>query len=43
MKNNARLYEDLKMLRIAWFKKIVESEKIYSSLIVKIAIKKMMN
>ncbi len=43
MKDNARLHEDLKMLRIAWLKKIVESEKIHSSLIIKIAIKTMMN
>ncbi len=43
IKNNIKLYEDLKMLRIAWLKKIVESEKIYSSLIVEIAIKTMMN
>ncbi len=43
IKNNVRLHEDLKMLRIAWFKKIVESEKIHSSLIVKIVIKIMMN
>ncbi len=43
MKNNARLHEDLKMLRIAWFKKIVESEKIHSSLIVEITIETMMN
>jgi len=43
IKNNARLHEDLKMLRIAWFKKIVESEKIHSLLIVKIVIKMMMN
>ncbi len=43
IKNNARLHEDLKMLRIAWFKKIVESEKIHSSLIIKIVIKTMTN
>ncbi len=43
MKNNARLHEDLKMLKIAWFKKIVESEKIHLLLIVKIVIKMMMN
>ncbi len=43
MKDNARLHEDLKMLRIAWLKKIVESEKIHSSLIIKIAIKTMIN
>ncbi len=43
MKNNARLHKDLKMLKIAWFKKIVESEKIHLLLIVKIMIKMMMN
>jgi len=43
IKNNARLHEDLKMLRITWLKKIVESEKIHLSLIVKIMIKTMMN
>jgi len=43
IKNNARLHENLKMLRIAWLKKIVESEKTHSSLIVKIAIKTMIN
>ncbi len=43
MKDNVKLHENLKMLRIAWFKKIVESKKIHSLLIVKIAIKTMMN
>ncbi len=43
IKNNMKLHEDLKMLRIAWLKKIVESEKIHSLLIVKIVIKTMMN
>ncbi len=43
IKNNIRLHENLKMLRIAWFKKIVKSEKTYSSLIIKIAIKMMIN
>ncbi len=43
IKNNARLHEDLKMLRIAWLKKIVESEKTHSLLIIKIMIKTMMN
>ncbi len=43
VKNNVKLHEDLKMLRIAWFKKIVESKKIHWSLIVKIAIKMMTN
>jgi len=32
IKNNVKLHENLKMLRIAWLKKIVESKKIYSSL-----------
>ncbi len=43
IKNNVKLHEDLKMLRIAWLKKIVKSEKIHSSLIVEIMIKTMMN
>lgn len=43
IKNNAKLHEDLKILRIVWFKKIVESEKIHSSFIVKIRIKTIMN
>jgi len=43
IKNNVRLHEDLKMLRIAWLKKIVKNEKIHSSLIVEIMIKTMMN
>ena len=43
IKNNVKLHEDLKMLRIAWLKKIVESEKIHSSLIIEIAIKTMIN
>ncbi len=43
IKNNARFHENLKILRIVWFKKVAESEKTHSSLIVKIAIKVMMN
>ncbi len=43
IKNNVRLHKDLEMLRIAWLKKIVESEKTHSLLIIKIAIKTMMN
>ncbi len=43
IKDNAKLHENLKILRIVWLKKVVESEKIHSSLIVKIAIKAMMN
>ncbi len=43
IKNNARLHENLKILRIIWLKKVIKSEKIHSSLIVKIAIKAMMN
>ncbi len=43
IKNNVRLHEDLKVLRIVWLKKIAKSEKIDSLLIVKIAIKAMMN
>ncbi len=43
IKDNARLHENLKVLRIVWLKKITDSEKIYSSLIVKITIEAMMN
>ena len=43
MKNNTKLHEDLKILRIVWLKKIVKSEKIHSLLIVKIIIKAMIN
>ncbi len=43
IKDNARLHEDLKVLRIVWFKKIADSEKTHSSLIVEIAIEAMMN
>ena len=43
IKYNARLHKNLKILRIVWLKKVVESEKIHLSLIVEIAIKAMMN
>ncbi len=43
IKDNARLHENLKVLRIVWLKKIADSKKTHSSLIVKIAIKAMMN
>jgi len=43
IKDNMRLHKDLKVLRIVWLKKIAESEKTHSSLIVKITIKAMMN
>ncbi len=43
IKNNARLHENLKILRIVWLKKVAESEKTHSSLIVKIAIEMMIN
>ncbi len=43
IKNNTRLHENLKILRIVWLKKVAKSEKIHSSLIVKIAIKAMIN
>ncbi len=43
IKDNARLHEDLKVLRIVWFKKIADSEKAHSSLIVEIAIEAMVN
>ncbi len=43
IKDNTRLHEDLKVLRIVWLKKIAKSEKTHSLLIVKIAIEAMMN
>jgi len=43
IKNNIRLHENLKILRIVWLKKVAKSEKIHSSLIMKIAIEVMMN
>ncbi len=43
IKDNARLHEDLKVLKIVWLKKIINSEKTHSSLIVKITIEVMMN
>jgi len=43
IKDNARLHENLEILRIVWFKKVVESEKTHSSLIVEIAIEAMTN
>ncbi len=43
IKNNARLHENLKILRIVWLKKVAKSKKTHSSLIVKIAIKAMTN
>ncbi len=43
IKDNARLHEDLKVLRIVWLKKIADSEKTHSLLIVEIAIEAMMN
>ena len=43
IKDNARLHEDLKVLRIVWLKKIVNSEKTHSLLIIKITIEAMMN
>ena len=43
IKDNARLHKNLEILRIIWLKKVIESEKIHSSLIVKIAIKVIMN
>jgi len=39
MKNNVKFHKDLKILRIVWLKRMIESEKIHSSLIIKIAIK----
>ncbi len=43
IKDNMKFHEDLKILRIVWFKKIGKSKKTHSSLIVKIAIEAMMN
>ncbi len=43
IKNNVRLHENLKILRIVWLKKVAKSEKIHSLLIMKIAIKAMIN
>ncbi len=43
IKDNAKLHEDLKVLRIVWFKKIADSKKTYSLLIMKIAIEAMTN
>ncbi len=43
IKDNARLHEDLKVLRIVWLKKVADSEKTHSLLIVKITIEAMMN
>ncbi len=43
IKNNTKLHKNLKILRIVWLKKVTESEKIHSSLIMKIAIEAMMN
>ncbi len=43
IKDNIRLHKNLKILRIVWLKKVVESEKIHSSLIVEITIEAMMN
>jgi len=43
IKNNVRLHEDLKVLRIVWLKKVADSEKTHSLLIVKIMIEAMMN
>jgi len=43
IKNNRKLHENLKILRIVWLKKVVKNEKTYLSLIIEIAIKAMMN
>ena len=43
IKDNARLHKNLKILRIVWLKKVVESEKTHSLLIVEITIEAMMN
>ncbi len=43
IKNNAKLHENLKILRIVWLKKVTKSKKTHSSLIMKIAIDVMIN
>ncbi len=43
IKDNVKLHEDLKVLRIIWLKKIAKSEKTHSSLIVEIATEVMIN
>jgi len=43
IKDNIRLHENLEILKIVWLKKVIESEKIHLSLIIKIAIKAMTN
>ncbi len=43
IKNNVRLHENLKYLKIVWLKKVAQSEKTHSSLIMKIAIEAMIN
>ena len=43
IKNNVRLHENLKILRIVWLKKVAESKKTHSSLIVKITTEAMTN
>ncbi len=43
IKNNVKLHEILKVLKIVWLKKIAKSKKIHSLLIVKIAIEAMTN
>ena len=43
IKDNARLHENLKVLRIVWLKKIAKSEKTHLSLIIKITIEAMIN
>ncbi len=43
IKNNARLHENLKILRIVWLKKVAKSKKTHSSLIMKIVIEAMIN
>ncbi len=43
IKDNIKLHEDLKVLRIVWFKKITKSEKMHSLLIIKIMIEAMIN
>ena len=43
IKNNIKLHENQKILRIVWLKKVAKSEKTHSLLIMKIAIEVMIN
>ncbi len=43
IKNNVRLHENLKILRIVWLKKVIKSENTHSLLIMKMTIEAMIN